>query len=131
LENILSLNRGDAEARRFVAEGWRAILPSTDGVVVRGDVQETLEVPYAKGGMPFHRYTPRIEFRYTVGGRPYTIEAPRFTLPTVSIRPPRSWFDCARRGRITPFVTIPATRATFVLGRSSLARWRFDFWSGF
>jgi len=52
------------------------IWPSTDGVVVRGGVQETLEVPYAKGGMPFHRYTPRIVFRYTVNGKAYTTEAP-------------------------------------------------------
>jgi hypothetical protein len=50
--------------------------PSTDGVVARGTVQETLEVPYAKGGMPVHRYTPKIEFRYTVSGRDYTTEAP-------------------------------------------------------
>jgi len=52
------------------------IWPSTDGVVVRGAVQEVLEVPYAKGGMPIHRYTPKIEFRYTVNGRDYTTEAP-------------------------------------------------------
>ena len=52
------------------------IWPSTDGVVVRGTVQETLEVPYAKGGRPVHRYTPKIEFRYTVGGQDYTTEAP-------------------------------------------------------
>ncbi len=50
--------------------------PSTDGVVVRGAVQEVVEVPYAKGGMPIHRYTPKIEFRYTVSGRDYTTEAP-------------------------------------------------------
>ena len=52
------------------------IWPSTDGVVVHGAVQETLEVPYAKGGMPIHRYTPKIEFRYTVSGRDYLTEAP-------------------------------------------------------
>ena len=52
------------------------IWPSTDGVVVRGAVQEVLQVPYAKGGMPIHRYTPKIEFRYTVSGRDYTTEAP-------------------------------------------------------
>lgn len=52
------------------------IWPSTDGMVVRGTVQEVLEVPYAKGGMPIHRYTPKIEFRYTVSGRDYTTEAP-------------------------------------------------------
>ena len=52
------------------------VWPSTDGVVVRGSVQETLEVPYAKGGMPIHRYTPKIEFHYTVSGRDYTTEAP-------------------------------------------------------
>jgi hypothetical protein len=50
--------------------------PSTDGVVVRGTVQETLEAPYAKGAMLVHRYTPKIEFRYTVSGRDYTTEAP-------------------------------------------------------
>ncbi len=52
------------------------IWPSTDGTVVRGDVQEVLEVPYTKGGVPFHSYTPRIVFRYTVSGRDYTTEAP-------------------------------------------------------
>jgi hypothetical protein len=52
------------------------IWPSTDGVVVRGTVQEVLQVPYAKGGMPIHRFTPKIEFRYTVSGRDYTTEAP-------------------------------------------------------
>ena len=52
------------------------IWPSTDGTVARGDVQEVLEVPYTKGGVPFHSYTPRIVFRYTVGGRDYTTEAP-------------------------------------------------------
>jgi hypothetical protein len=52
------------------------IWPSTDGVVVRGAVQDVLQVPYAKGGMPVHRYTPKIQFRYTVSGRDYTTEAP-------------------------------------------------------
>jgi hypothetical protein len=52
------------------------IWPSTDGVVVRGTVQEVMQVPYTKGGVPFHSYTPRIEFCYTVGGRNYTTEAP-------------------------------------------------------
>ena len=52
------------------------IWPSTDGVVVRGAVQDVLQVPYAKGGMPTHRYTPKVEFRYTVSGRDYTTEAP-------------------------------------------------------
>ncbi len=52
------------------------IWPSTDGVVVRGAVEETLQAPYAKGGMPVHHYTPKIEFRYTVSGNAYTAEAP-------------------------------------------------------
>jgi hypothetical protein len=52
------------------------IWPSTDGVVVRGAVEQVLQVPYAKGGMPIYRYTPKIEFRYTVSGRTYTTEAP-------------------------------------------------------
>jgi hypothetical protein len=52
------------------------IWPSTDGTVVRATVQESLEVPYAKGGMPVHHYTPQIEFRYTVNGRDYVSEAP-------------------------------------------------------
>jgi hypothetical protein len=52
------------------------IWPSTDGAVVRGAVQEILEVPSAKGGMPIHRYTPKIEFRYTVSGRDYITETP-------------------------------------------------------
>ena len=38
--------------------------------------KKSCEVPYAKGGMPIHRYTPKIEFRYTVSGRDYTTEAP-------------------------------------------------------
>lgn len=52
------------------------IWPSTDAVVVRGAVQESLEIPYAKGGMPIHRFTPNVEFRYTVSGRDYTAEIP-------------------------------------------------------
>jgi hypothetical protein len=52
-----------------------SIWPSTDGVVVRSGVQEVLQAPYAKGGMPIHRYTPRVEFRYKVGGRDYVAEA--------------------------------------------------------
>jgi hypothetical protein len=52
------------------------IWPSTDGVVARGAVQEILEVPYAKGGMPIHRFTPKIEFRYRVSGRDFTTETP-------------------------------------------------------
>ena len=52
------------------------IWPSTDGLVVRGAVQDSLEVPYAKGGMSVHRYTPKIEFRYVVDGKNYTTEAP-------------------------------------------------------
>lgn len=52
------------------------IWPSTDGVVVGGSVQELLDVPYAKGGMPIHSYSPQVDFRYTVGGKAYTTEAP-------------------------------------------------------
>jgi hypothetical protein len=52
------------------------IWPSTDGVVVGGTVQDVLVVPHAKGGVPFHSYTPKIEFRYRVSGRDYTTEAP-------------------------------------------------------
>ena len=51
------------------------IWPSTDGVVVRGVVQEVLQAPSAKGGMPIHRFMPKIEFRYKVGGRDYVTEA--------------------------------------------------------
>lgn len=52
------------------------IWPSTDGVVVCGTVQDVLQVPFAKGGMPSHLYTPKIEFRYSVSGRDYITEAP-------------------------------------------------------
>ncbi len=52
------------------------IWPSTDGVVVRGAVQEVLQVPYARGGMPIRRYTPKIAFHYLANGRDYTTEAP-------------------------------------------------------
>jgi hypothetical protein len=52
------------------------IWPSTDGVVVRGSVEEVLQAPYAKGGMPVHRYMPKVVFRYTVRGREYSTEAP-------------------------------------------------------
>ena len=52
------------------------IWPSTDGVVVRGTVQEVIQIPYAKRGNPIHNYTPRIEFGYTVNGKSYTTEAP-------------------------------------------------------
>jgi hypothetical protein len=51
------------------------IWPSTDGVVVRGAVQDVVQVPFAKGGMSTHVYTPEVEFRYTVSGRDYTTEA--------------------------------------------------------
>ena len=71
----LSLMLAGIWAGRQLHIVWN-IWPSTDGVVVRGAVQEVLEVPYAKGGMPIHRYTPKIEFRYTVSGRDYTTEAP-------------------------------------------------------
>jgi len=53
-----------------------SIWPSTDGVVVGGAVQEVLQAPYAKGGMPIRRYTPKIEFRYTANGRDYSTAAP-------------------------------------------------------
>ena len=52
------------------------VWPSTDGVVVRGTVQEVVDVPLTKGGGPYYSYVPRIEFRYTVGGRTYSTEAP-------------------------------------------------------
>ena len=52
------------------------VWPSTDGVVVRGDVQELLAAPQGKAGMPFHGYRPRVVFRYTVGGSTYITEAP-------------------------------------------------------
>lgn len=71
----LSLMLAGIWAGRQLHIVWN-IWPSTDGVVVRGAVQEVLEVPYAKGGMPIHRYTPTIEFRYTVNGREFTTEAP-------------------------------------------------------
>jgi hypothetical protein len=71
----LSLMVAGIEVGRQLHIVWNP-WPSTDGVVARGAVQEVLEVPYAKGGMPIHRYTPKIEFRYTVSGRDYTTEAP-------------------------------------------------------
>lgn len=52
------------------------IWPSTDAVVVRGTVQEVLDVPFTKGGGPYYSYVPRVEFSYTVGGKAYTTEAP-------------------------------------------------------
>ncbi|MGO8789355.1 MAG: DUF3592 domain-containing protein [Terriglobia bacterium] len=70
----LSLMLAGFWAARQLHIVWN-IWPSTDGVVVRGAVQEVLQAPYAKGGMPIHRYVPKIEFRYTVGGRNYTTEA--------------------------------------------------------
>jgi hypothetical protein len=71
----LSLMVAGIWAGRQLHIAWN-IWPSTDGVVVRGGVQEVLQVAYAKGGMPIHRYTPKIEFRYMVSGRDYTTEAP-------------------------------------------------------
>jgi hypothetical protein len=53
-----------------------SVWPSTDGEVVRGTVQEMMNVPYAKGGLPIHSYSPTVEFRYTVSGKVYTTEAP-------------------------------------------------------
>jgi hypothetical protein len=55
---------------RYVWSFW----PSTDGVVVRGTVQETLETPYTKFGV-LRRYTPRIQFQYVVSGRTYISES--------------------------------------------------------
>jgi hypothetical protein len=52
------------------------IWPSVDGVVVGGTVQEVLQAAFAKGGMPTHVYSPKVEFRYMVGGTPYTTTAP-------------------------------------------------------
>ncbi len=52
------------------------IWPSTDGVVVRGTIQQVMDIPYTKGGGAYHSYVPQIEFGYTVGGRKYTTEAP-------------------------------------------------------
>ena len=71
----LSLMLAGFWAARQLHIVWN-IWPSIDGVVVRGAVQEVLQAPYAKGGMPIHRYIPKIEFRYKVGGRNYTTEAP-------------------------------------------------------
>jgi hypothetical protein len=70
----LSLIAAGTWAGRQLHIVWN-IWPCTDGVVVRGAVQEVLDVPYAKGEMPVHSYTPKIEFRYTVGGRDYATEA--------------------------------------------------------
>jgi hypothetical protein len=50
--------------------------PCTDGVVVRGAVQEIVQAPHSKGGMPVRVYSPKIEFRYRVSGREYTTAAP-------------------------------------------------------
>ena len=52
------------------------IWPSVDGVVVGGTVQEILQPPSAKGGLTAHVYTPKVDFRYWVGGRSYTTTAP-------------------------------------------------------
>jgi hypothetical protein len=71
----LSLMLAGIWAGRELHIVWN-IWPSTDGVVVRGAVQEVVEAPYAKGGLPIHRYTPKIEFRYIANGRDYTTEAP-------------------------------------------------------
>jgi hypothetical protein len=62
--------------------------PSTDGTVVRGDVQETLVIP-SKGGMPVHHYTPKIEFHYRVSGMDYTTA-------TLSIYSAETYADAAR-----------------------------------
>jgi hypothetical protein len=51
------------------------VWPSTDGVVVRGAVEEVLQAPYAKGGMPIPRYTQKVEFRYAANGRDYSTTA--------------------------------------------------------
>jgi len=52
------------------------VWPCTDGVVVRGSVHEVMQGPYSKGGMPIYRYTPKVEFRYTVSGQDFSTEAP-------------------------------------------------------
>jgi hypothetical protein len=71
----LSLMVAGIIAGRQLHTIWN-IWPSTDGAVVRGAVQEVLQVPYAKGGLPVRRFTPKVVFRYRVSGRDYTTEAP-------------------------------------------------------
>lgn len=74
LAGVALLAAGIWQARQFyiVWTTW----PTTDGVVVRSVVRESLEVPYAKGGMPFRRYAPQVEFRYMARGKTFTTEAP-------------------------------------------------------
>lgn len=49
--------------------------PCTDGVVASAAVQEVFETPNAKSEMPIRSYTPKVEFRYRVGGKDFTTEA--------------------------------------------------------
>jgi hypothetical protein len=71
----LSLMVAGIGAARQLHIVWN-IWPSTDGETVGGTVQEILQVPYSRGGMPIYRYSPKVEFRFTVGGRAYTATAP-------------------------------------------------------
>lgn len=50
------------------------IWPCTDGIVMRGAVQEVFKTPSAKGEMPIRSYAPKVEFRYRAGGQDYTTE---------------------------------------------------------
>ena len=52
-----------------------SLWPSTDGVVVSGTVQDTVEVPYSRWGTPIHRFSPQVEFRYTANGTDYRTQA--------------------------------------------------------
>jgi hypothetical protein len=71
----LSLMVAGTLAARQLHIVWN-IWPCTDGVVVRGAVQEVVRVPHAKEGVPVRQYLPEIEFRYTVSGKDYTTVAP-------------------------------------------------------
>jgi hypothetical protein len=71
----LSLMAAGIVAGRQLHIVW-SIWPSVDGEVVRGTVQEILQVPSTKGGMLAHAYAPMVEFRYVVGGTSFTATAP-------------------------------------------------------
>jgi hypothetical protein len=61
----------------WVARGLHTVWntwSSTDGVVVRGQVEEFTLYPTARGAAPLRRYRPRVEFRYSVAGKQYTRE---------------------------------------------------------
>ncbi len=49
--------------------------PTADAEVIRGDVEESVYYPTARGGIVTHQFKPRIELRYTLHQKAYVTKA--------------------------------------------------------